>query len=617
MVGAQGLTGEEAAQSRSPFRDLPWLMRSLLGVAPWSTALWTALILGDAAFTGLRLWAVRGTVNAVVAFVRGSGSEAGAVRWMVLIAAVEATSRLAGLLRPYVRERVRIAAGFAIQRAVLAKAAAVPVDAFDSSATHDVIRRVGEGADSRGPELVAEVLGLAQQVPSMVVYVIALGLIALWLPFAAVVLELIFIWQMVAQGRRERSFDVDWTRRRRLTDYYAGLLTSRGPAAEVRLWGLAPELLRRWRDGLWRYAVERNRLALRQTWQYLPSTVVASGFLVVAVAALSILHGAVEPGLAALFLTAFFGVMAGMNMFQGSARRLVGHAGYSSDLRRLLEALPVDGAAAEARAAAPPTPAVRVRQLAPAPRFPRPLRTGLRLTEVSYRYPGAAEDALHLIDCTLRPGEVVALVGANGAGKSTLAALLLGLRRPTAGRIEVDGVDMDRFAPADVRAACAAVFQQPVRYPATLRENVVLARTAAADAGWRSALQTAGLDGPGVDPDALLSPEFGGVDLSGGQWQRLSIARAIFRPEAQFLVFDEPTAALDPLAEVALFERFAGLAAGRTTLLVSHRLGPTRLADRVLVLDAGRLVEEGPPERLLAAGGLFAAMFEAQAGWYR
>jgi ATP-binding cassette subfamily B protein len=211
------------------------------------------------------------------------------------------------------------------------------------------------------------------------------------------------------------------------------------------------------------------------------------------------------------------------------------------------------------------------------------------------------------------------VVGPNGAGKSTLAALLLGLRRPTAGRILLDGLDLATIPLADIRSRCAAVFQRPLRLPATVAENVTTGAVVQGDAAGevQRVLDLVDLPAPAVSADRLLGPEFGGIDLSGGQWQRLSIARALFRADADLIVFDEPTAALDPLAELAWFERFATLAAGHTAVLISHRLGPTKLADRVLVLEEGRLVEQGPPQQLLADGGLFARMFASQAEWYR
>jgi len=697
------------AKTASPLRDLPWLAGRLLRWAPWYTAAWAALIVADAAFTALTLWATRGTVNAVVSVVGASTGLAPAALWLSIMASVQAGARLVGLLRPYVRERVRVRAGAAIQRDALGKVARLPLETFDIETTHDVIRRVADGADTRGPDLIAEALGVAQQVPSIIVNAIFLGAIALWLPLAAAAMEVVFIWQMVGQGRRERAFSVDWTRQRRLTGYYASLLTTRAPAAEVRLWRLSGELIRRWRVGFWAHAQAKHRLSVRETLQFLPSTAIASVFVVAAVWGVVAFHGRVEPGLAALFLTAFFGVMAGMNMIQRSFREFVGHAGYAADLRRLLEDIPPEDGPPAGAFAFPTVPLAgddrgvpavprEVRpgvdatdtpcpdsgmpvagrpdqhRMAPHPippsaavptPWPRRLTTGFRLVDVHYRYPGAAEEALRGVDAVIPAGRIVAIVGANGAGKSTLAALLLGLRRPSAGRIEADGLDLARITLADIRAHCAAVFQQPVRYPGTLRQNVALAASqpppvdrprpplptdsmvkgrppapgtlaapppdpapaptgpmppaghASPDRAVATALSFSGLDDLSQSPDQLLSPEFGGTDLSGGQWQRLAIARALFRPEAQILVFDEPTSALDPMAELALFERFAALAAGRTALLISHRLGPTRLAGHVLVLDGGRVVEQGAPDALLRSGGLYAAMFEAQGDWYR
>ncbi len=600
----------------------------MLRWAPWSTALWGALILADAVFTALTLWATRGTVNAVVAAVHGVVGMSLAARWFAIMAGVQVCSRLAGLLRPYVRERVRVQAGLAIQRESLEKACRLPVEAFDVESTYDVVRRVGEGADTRGPDLLAEALGLAQQVPSVLVNAVFLAEIALWLPFAAAAMEAVFIWQMIAQGRRQRAFDVDWTRRRRLTDYYATLLTTRQPAAEVRLWRLAGELLRRWKHGLMEYARAKHRLEVRETLQFLPSSVMGSVFVVVAVWAVVAFHGRVEPGLAALFLTAFFGVMAGMNAVQRSVRRFVGHAGYAADLRQLVEVLPAEtgGAAATALAGptvqgapdadgpplvAPPepeTPGSAAHQ--PALSFPRPLRAGFRLQGVRYRYPGASQDALRGVDAEVPADQIVALVDANGAGKSTLAALVLGLLTPAEGTVRLDGSSTEQ-------TRSSAVFQDFVRYTLPVRDNVgfgALERLAA-DSELRVALRQSGSHLADGDLDAWLGPEFDGQDLSGGEWLRLAVARgAVANPG--LIVMDEPTAAIDPLAEVDLVRRLLALGRVRTAIVVSHRLGIARAADRILVLDHGMLVEEGHHDDLLRAGRLYARMWRAQASWY-
>ena len=160
------------------------------------------------------------------------------------------------------------------------------------------------------------------------------------------------------------------------------------------------------------------------------------------------------------------------------------------------------------------------------------------------------------------------------------------------------------------------VFQQPARYPAILRENLALDRTKGSDEHAKNVLTQVGLASEAVPLDGLLGPEFGGVDLSGGEWQRVGIARSLMK-ESEFIIFDEPTASLDPLAELEIFERFVELVGGKTAVLIAHRLGPTRFADRVIVLEKGRLVEAGTPTDLLEKKGKYAQMFALQSEWYQ
>jgi ATP-binding cassette subfamily B protein len=254
-------------------------------------------------------------------------------------------------------------------------------------------------------------------------------------------------------------------------------------------------------------------------------------------------------------------------------------------------------------------------------RKPRPVGQ-IVFEGVTYRYPGQDRPVLQGIDLVLKPGETVALVGDNGAGKSTLVKLLLGMYKPSSGKVAWDGVELQDIGVEWLRRSMSAVFQDFVRYETSVRDNVAFGapEVSVADSQVNEMLQVGGAEAlaqlpGGLDARVGLLQE-GGRELSGGQWQRLAISRAALR-NSRLLALDEPTSALDPQHEKELYESFRELGRGRTVLFVSHRLGWARFADRIVVLRAGRIVEEGSHEELLAAGGGYAAMFRAQASWYK
>ena len=239
----------------------------------------------------------------------------------------------------------------------------------------------------------------------------------------------------------------------------------------------------------------------------------------------------------------------------------------------------------------------------------------------TFAYPGTDAASVTDIDLSIPRGTTLALVGANGAGKTTLAKLLLGLYVPTSGEVIRGDVNTREATRNGVRERTSAVFQNFQRYQMTLRENVILADVTSAEdaAALRQALAEGGVprelwrSDDGLD--LMLSREFGARDLSLGEWQRLAIARGLFRGH-DTIVLDEPTASIDPLEESALYQRFIEVCAGRTAIIVTHRLGSARFADRILVMEHGRIVEEGTHDELIAAGGLYQRMFSAQAAWY-
>ena len=243
----------------------------------------------------------------------------------------------------------------------------------------------------------------------------------------------------------------------------------------------------------------------------------------------------------------------------------------------------------------------------------------LAVADLSFFYPNSQKPALTDITLTFRKGERVAIVGPNGAGKTTLARVLLGLYQPHTGSIRVGEIPLTDENRRAWLTHCSAVFQDFTQYHLTARENITFGdlehpermETASIAGGAASVV-----DGLTEGYETVLGPTFGGRDLSGGEWQRLATARSFMRETPWLVVLDEPTAALDPLAEQAVYERFIERSAGRTSVLISHRLSSVRTCDRILVLDNGSIVEDGDHETLLAQDGLYAQFFRAQAQWY-
>ena len=254
---------------------------------------------------------------------------------------------------------------------------------------------------------------------------------------------------------------------------------------------------------------------------------------------------------------------------------------------------------------------------------PRPIRRGFEFRNVSFTYPGTNRTVLRNFTFTLSPGERVALIGENGQGKTTVVKLITRLYDPTEGQILLDGIDLREYKLEDLHREIGVIFQDFVRYEMTARDNIAVGRVdrphqqSEIEFAAHKSLADSVVAKLEHGYDQMLGRRFeNGVELSGGEWQRMALARAYLR-DAQLLILDEPTAALDAKSELEVFERFAELTLGKMALLISHRFSTVRMADRIVVLSGGRLIEEGNHQQLIARGGLYAEMFEMQAASYR
>ena len=406
-----------------------------------------------------------------------------------------------------------------------------------------------------------------------------------------------------------------WTPERRQLDYLRYVGASDKTAKEVQMFGLAPWITERYATLSQRFYEENRNLSIRRGLvSALLSILGTIGYYAAyVIILLQAIRGDITIGMLT-FLAASFG--RGRDVIQSillSASNVFEQALYLRDLFVFLDMRPTIESPPNAR------------------KVPAEIQSGFVFENVGFRYPGSDRWAIRNVNLVLTPGERVALVGENGAGKTTITKLLARLYDPTEGRITLDGVDLKEYDLVSLRHAIGVIFQDFVRYDMRFDENIGVGEIDSVRAelernnGTPSAITTAAENSLA----ASLLPRFAkgyqqmlgrrfddGVDLSGGEWQKIALARAYIR-DAQVLILDEPTAALDARAEYQVFLRFSELVAGRMAVLISHRFSTVRMADRIIVLRHGKVEEQGSHEELLAGKGLYEELFTMQAQGYR
>ena len=398
------------------------------------------------------------------------------------------------------------------------------------------------------------------------------------------------------------------TPRKRIMDYLRQVGGSKESAKELKLFNLSAYFTDRFRHLAQGIYEENVALANRKMfWGGLLSMISTAGYYGAYVFAIYQAISGEYPNIAAFVLVTQAIQQASSNFQQAfsTASGIADQALFLTDLIAFFEMKPT------------------VQNKPNALPAPRPIRRGFEFRDVSFAYPGTERRVLKNFNFTIQPGERIALIGENGQGKTTIVKLITRLYDPSEGQILLDGVDLRDYSIEDLHREMGVIFQDFMRYEMTVRENIGVGQVEVAhnDADIALAAEKS-LAAEVVKKlaggyDQMLGRRFvSGVDLSGGEWQRIALARAYLR-DAQLLVLDEPTASLDARSEFEVFERFAELTRGKMALLISHRFSTVRMADRIVVLEGGRLVEEGNHSRLMALGGRYAAMFEMQAASYR
>jgi ATP-binding cassette subfamily B protein len=473
---------------------------------------------------------------------------------------------------------------------------------FDDARFHNRLSRSAMSAVSRPMQLVQTMISISQNLLSLIFVWAALVYLQPWVALS-LVLIVIPIWIGGTRGGRQYfAFIHDQAEGDRLRGYLYSLLVGRDPAKEIRALGLADYLSTRWRASTAGRINEMTGMLRRRLRASLISTLGSTVVLGIAAFGLVTLNRA---GVMNLAQTA--AVASALLLF---SQRLLNVVGQSNDY---FEAAPFVRALNEFLALEPSL--VKDRSgVAFAGRFDR-----IDIDDVSFTYWGTERPAVNGLSLSIKAGEVVALVGENGSGKTTLAKLLAGLYTPQGGAIRVDGVRIDEMDSRSWHAAVAVMFQDFNRYAFDAAENVHLG-AAGRELDMeeiRAAARAAGADGflsslpHGYE--SILSPTFTkGVDLSLGQWQRIALARTFYR-DSPLVILDEPSASLDARAERELFESVRNMYENKTVLLISHRFSTVRTADRIIVLNGGKIVEQGSHAQLMAASGLYAELFSMQA----
>ncbi|MFK0243109.1 ABC transporter ATP-binding protein [Amycolatopsis azurea] len=587
-------------------RGLPKVAKLTWQASPFLTTTITAVTLLSGLLPTATAYVAKLLIDSVVAAIQGHGTKSAIVGVALFQFGVLALTALSQALTTYGQSLLQERMTLTIRHQVMEHSSKLHLSYFEGSASYDMLRQAAQEAPTRPLSMMNSALGLVR---TMITFASMIALLVSISPLLALVALVAPIPAFISQskyGARAFWLTLMMSPLKRRMDYLSSLVTTDTYAKETKLFGLGPYFVDRFQR-LGQVFYDRQRVLTRKrsvsstSWGLLST---AAGSAIALYIALEAVGGRLTLGDLALYTAAAASVQTSVQGLFTAFSGMYENNLYLDTLYRFLGTKP--------EIVAPPEPRP----------LPSTVEGHIRFEEVSFTYPGASEAALDGVSFEIRPGETVAVVGRNGAGKSTLFKLLCRLYDPTGGRILLDDVDIREYDPVALRRQISAMFQDYVTYQGTAAENIGLGdlkhlvdreriETSAKRAGADERIERlpSGYDSP-------LGRWFDqGVSLSGGEWQKIALARAFLR-EAPILILDEPTSALDAQAEHDLFSRLRELSEGRTTLYISHRFSTVRQAERILLLEHGKVAEYGTHDELMAAKAGYAELFTLQAAAY-
>lgn len=598
------------SEVRAAFRNVPRAFSLVWQAHPGAAVAMGLITLLSGLLPVTQAWVAKLIIDGVVIAVTGQIAPPIALRavfpFLLAEFALLTLSAILTQIRSLAEHMLHARLSNAINTAIIRKALALDLQFFENAQFYDQLQNARRESNWRAMNIINTSFNLAQNVITLGSF--TLGLLA-FSPLTALILFSATLPSFVAQTHYSQLHFrlLSWRAPEfRKMNYLEYLLTVDSSAKEIKLFGLGEPLLQRYQTLFWKFYREDAALAKRRSlvsllWGTLSlaSYYGAYGWII-----WQTVSGVISIGAMTFYLTLF-------RQSQGTFQGIVSGAGQLFESGLFLENL------FGFLAITPQMTAGTGRKA------PRPIRQGIEFQAVSFRYPDREEYALRDVNLHVRPGEKIALVGANGAGKTTLIKLLVRFYDPTEGRILLDGVDLREYDPDDLRQCIGVIFQDFVRYQMTARENIGFGRIQELtnESRIRAAAERGGADEVierlPQGYDTILGRWFEkGAELSGGQWQKIALSRAFMR-DSEVLVLDEPTSALDAEREYEIFQRFRELTAGRIVFLISHRFSTVRMADRIAVIENGRITELGTHQELLALGGTYARLFNLQAEGYR